>query len=85
MSSTATEPLATRTSVPSQRSTVSHFVPRIVADAKRPLVRNLPEPEPHSCRTTFGFFLRAPVASPALAAFGHDLKLPPASLSVVSA
>ncbi len=45
----------------SQRSSVSHFVPRTVAAPLRPRVRKLPLPSPHSRRTFF--------SSPTLDAF----------------
>src|SRR5262245_45205847 len=46
-------PRSTFTYVPSHRSAVSHRVPRTVADANRPRVRNFPLPSPHTWRTTF--------------------------------
>ena len=50
LSRTETTPCVTRTSVVVQVSWTSHFVPRTVAAAYEPLVRNLPLPSPHSLR-----------------------------------
>src|SRR5262249_8746218 len=52
---TVTTPLTTRVSVPSQRSMISHLVPRTVAELNWPRVRNCPAPSPHSLRV-LGFF-----------------------------
>ena len=51
-------PRTTLTCVPSQRSAVSHFVPRTVADAYLPRVLKLPFPSPQSCRTMVAAVLR---------------------------
>src|SRR5207244_7633167 len=45
-------PSLTSVSVPSQRSDVSHSVPRTVAEANLPWVRKLPLPCPQRLRTT---------------------------------
>src|SRR3954447_17102027 len=52
-SRTVTAPAVTFVTVPSQRSAVSQVVPLIAAELKRPRVRNLPLPDPHSLRTIF--------------------------------
>ena len=52
-SRTETRPRWTVTSVPSQRSWTLQRVPRTVAAAFRPLVRNVPLPSPKSRRTRF--------------------------------
>src|SRR5689334_20050592 len=51
---TSTVPCCTWVSVPSQRSSVHHSVPRTVAAAKRPRVRNLPFALPVIRLTTVG-------------------------------
>src|SRR5215210_971274 len=61
---TETLPRLTRTSVPLQRSSVSHFVPRTVAAPCRPRVRKRPLPSPHRRRTRLADAL-------ALPALGH--------------
>src|SRR3954471_4810418 len=82
MSRTVTEPSVTRTSVPSQRSCVSHCVPLIVAEPVRPFVRNLPLPAPQRWRTTFFFDAEADARRPVRPhAF---LKLDPNSCSSVT-
>src|SRR5260221_9264429 len=77
-SRTATLPAVTLVSVPGQRWSVSQVVPLIVAEEKRPTVRNAPLPEPQRWRTErFGpprFF-----AIWAFGARGQPLKLPPVS------
>ena len=45
-------PRLTRTNVPSQKSSVSHFVPSTVAAEYRPTVRNWPDPLAHRRRST---------------------------------
>src|SRR3954447_3317477 len=58
-SRTDTRPRWTVTSVPSQRSWTPQRVPRTVAAALRPLVRNVPLALPNRRRTRFfDFFLR---------------------------
>ena len=53
LSRTATRPLWTLTSVPSQRSWMLQRVPRTVAAALRPLVRKRPLALPNRRRTRF--------------------------------
>jgi hypothetical protein len=71
-------PRTTRVSVPSHRSTVTHFVPRTVAELKRPRVRKRPLLTPQRRRLR-----RAAVSATELAEAPH-WSFGPVSLSVVN-
>src|SRR3954465_12252868 len=87
-SRTATAPETTRVSVPSQRSTVSHFVPRTVATLLRPCVRKRPpRSEPHRRRTAGlrgGWGAAAAATAGEAAGAGQPAKEPPRRCSSVT-
>src|SRR3954471_1921683 len=76
-SRTSTVPSTTCVRVPSQRSCVNQKVPRMLADAKRPVVLNTPFAEPQSWRTGF-WFLAATEREPE-----QTEKSPPTSVNSV--